>query len=211
MATVSAGGRLVMRVGGTAIPLRALSDVRLEGRWAVPVLAPLRALQDGDGVVEIVTDTGLYSASAHLRTDDGVLELVPGTCAQPALLQRRGDVRGRVGLPLRAVAADSAAETALGDAVLEGVTVDVSAGGLAVELHPRSAPAPRGSRLYLELTLPGGRLVPAVVYVVRTGDHCLHGRFVDIASADQEALVRMIFERQRLDLEQRARCTEDGC
>lgn len=210
MATVFAGARLVLRTGSGTVTLRALRDVRLDGCWAVPVLAPLRALQDGDGVIEIATETGLYSGAAHLHAEDGVLELLPGTSSGPTLLQRRGDVRGRVGLPLRAVAADNAAETVLGEAVLEGMTVDVSAGGLAIELHPRSLRTPRGSRLYLELTLPDGRLVPAVVSVVQLGDRRLHGRFVDIAAADREYLVRMIFEQQRRELAGRSRLTQEG-
>lgn len=210
MATVSAGARLVLRTDKGSFPLRALRDVRLDGAWAVPVLAPLRALAESDGVLEVATESGLFSAAAYLRVREGVLELLPGTSDVPALLQRRGDVRGSLALPLRAAAADASAELALGDTVLEGVTLDVSAGGLGIELHPRSHPTPRGCRLYLELTLPGGQVVPAVVGVVRLADRRLHGRFVDIAAADTERLVRMIFERQRDDLAARARRGRDG-
>jgi hypothetical protein len=204
MARVFAGSRIVLRTSAGSVTLRALRDVVLDGRWAVPVLAPLRALQDGDGVVEIATESGLYSGEAHLRVTEGLLELHPGSADAPALLQRRGDVRGRVTLPLRAAAADTAASRALGETILEGVTLDVSAGGLGVDLHPRSEVTPRGARLYLELTLPDGALVPAVVSVVALADRRLHGRFVDIAAADTQRLVRMIFEQQRRDLAARA-------
>jgi hypothetical protein len=200
----------VLRTTNGPITLRALREVSLEGRWAVPVLAPLRALQDGDGVVEIVTDTGLYSGSAHLRVADGVLELLPGAADAPTLLQRRGDVRGGITLPLRAVAADGAAQRVLGAAILEGVTLDVSAGGLSADLHPRSTPTPRGARLYLELTLPSGEVMPAVVSVVHVEDRRLHARFVDVAAADTERLARLVFEHQRLALAARAGLLRDG-
>jgi hypothetical protein len=174
--------------------------VELSGRWSVPVLAPLRALSDGDGVLEVATSSGMVSAPAHLRMQDGVLELCPGAAGVPALLQRRHDVRGRLSLPLRATAADAAAERAFSDGVVEGVTLDVSAGGLGVDLHPRSGATPYGSRLYLELSLPTERLVPAVLSVVELSDRRLHGRFVDIAPVDREHLVRLIFAEQRREL-----------
>lgn len=210
MTRVSTGARLVLRTDNGSVTLRALRDVQLEGRWTVPVLAPLRALQGGDGVVEIATDTGLFSAPAHLRVRDGVLDLALGSTDTPALLQRRDDVRGRIAVPLRAVAADRAAEQAWGQAVLEGVTIDISAGGLSADLHPRSASAPRGARLYLELTLPDGTLVPAVVSVVQVADRRLHGRFVDIAPADSERLARLVFQLQRQELAGRTGLLRDG-
>jgi hypothetical protein len=200
MAIIRAGSRLVLRTTGGAVPLRALDDAELTGRWSVRVLAPLRALADGDGVLEATTATGVVSVAAHLRIREGVLELCPGTAAAPVLLQRRGDVRGRLALPLRATAADAAAERAFSDAVVEGVTLDVSAGGLGVDLHPRSGPTPYGSRLYLELSLPGGRLVPSVLSVVELSDRRLHGRFADIAPIDREYLVRLVFAEQRREL-----------
>jgi subtilisin family serine protease len=205
MATVFAGARLVLRTAEGSVTLRALQDVVLADSWSVPVLAPLRALQEGDGVVEMATDTGLFSAAAHLRVTEGVLELLPGSSRAPALLQRRGDVRGRLGLPLRAIAADGAAERALGDAIVEGVTVDVSVGGIGVDVHPRSVITRRGSRLYVELTLPDGDLVPAVVSVVRLADRRLHARFVDVAPADAERLARLVFSAERAELAARAR------
>jgi hypothetical protein len=205
MAIIRAGSRLVLRAGTGQVTLRALADVELSGRWSLPVLVPLRALSTGDGVLEAATGDGPVSIAAHLRMEDGVLALRPGTSDTPALLQRRQDVRGRLALPLRATAADAAAERAFSDGVVEGVTLDVSAGGLGVDLHPRSGPTPYGSRLYLELALPEDRLVPAVVSVVELSDRRLHGRFVDIAPVDREHLVRLIFAEQRRELAARRR------
>jgi len=205
MASVPAGSRLVLRTSNGVVTLRALRAVVLTDGWSLPVLAPLRALEDGDGVLEVATDTGMFSVAAHLRLADGVLELRPGSSSAPALKQRRQDVRGRVNLPLRAAAVDAAAEQAFADAIVEGVTLDVSAGGVGIDLHPRSILTPYGSRLYLELSLPEGPLVPAVVAVVELSDRRLHGRFLDIAPVDRERLVRMVFDEQRRELKARAR------
>jgi len=205
MTIISAGSRLVLRTGTGPMPLRTLADVQLSGRWFVPVLAPLRALEDGDGVLEAATASGQLSLAAHLRMREGVLELCPGSADAPTLQQRREDVRGRLTLPLRATAADAAAQRAFSDGVVEGVTLDVSAGGLGVDLHPRSGPTPYGSRLYLELSLPDDRLVPSVVSVVELSERRLHGRFVDIAAADREHLVRLVFMEQRRELASRRR------
>jgi hypothetical protein len=210
MATVAMGARLVLRTAQGPVPIRALREVVLTGSWVVPVMAPLRALQSGGGVLEIATDTGLFRAPAHFRVGAGALELRPGSAELPALLQRRDEVRGRATLPLRAVAADAAAERALGESIIEGATIDVSAGGLSIELHPRSIPPRRGSRLYLELTLPGGDLVPAVACIVAAGDRRLHLRFADIAAADTERLARLVFRLQRPELAARSRLLQDG-
>lgn len=205
MAVIAAGSRLVLRTANGPVPLRALARVELDRQWRVPVLAPLRALADGEGTIEVSTSTGVLSTAAHLRMTDGVLALHAGSADAPVLLQRRQDVRGRLTLPLRATAADAAAERALRDAVVEGVTLDVSAGGLGLEVHPRSGATPHGSRLYLELALPAQRLVPAVLSVVELADRRLHGRFVDIAPVDREHLVHLIFAEQRRDLAGRLR------
>jgi hypothetical protein len=210
MARVARGARIVLDTGTSRIPVRALREVLLVRPWVVPVLAPVRALESCDGVVEIPTDTGLFSAPAHLGVCDGALELRPGAADAPALLQRRDDVRGRVALPLRAAAADGAAERALGDAVLEGVTIDVSAGGLSIDVGPDGIPTPRGARFYLELALPEGEVVPAVVSVVQAGDQRLGARFVDIAPADTDRLARLVFRLQREELAARGRLRRDG-
>jgi hypothetical protein len=211
MASVSAGSRLVLRTSTGSVSLRALRDVELQGRWSVPVLAPLRALSDGDGVLEMSTGTGLFSVAAHLRLEDGVLELCPGTGSAPALMQRRQDIRGRVSLPVRAAALDAAAERVLADQVVEGVTLDVSGGGVGVDLHPRSDSTPYGARLYVEISLSEGVLMPAVVAVVELSDRRLHGRFVDIAPIDRERLVRLVFEEQRRELNARKRLRDSSC
>jgi hypothetical protein len=205
MAIVPAGSRLVLRTDRGTVTLRALRDTELAGCWQLPVLAPLRALEDGDGVLEVGTSTGLVSVAAHLRLEDGALELRPGTASAPALLQRRHDVRGRLSLPLRATAVDAAAERLFADQIVEGMTLDVSAGGVGIDLHPRSHDTPYGSRLYLELTVPHGVLVPAVVAVVELSDRRLHGRFVDIAPVDRERIVHLVFAEQRRELAARAR------
>jgi hypothetical protein len=205
MTVIDAGSRLVLQTARGPVPLRALADVRLTGRWTIPVLAPLRALADGDGVLEASTPWGVLSVPAHVRLADGVLELCPGAAEVPVLRQRRNDVRGRVGLRLRATGADVVARRAFRDEVVEGVTLDVSAGGLGIDLHPRSGPTPYGSRLYVELSLPEHRLLPAVLGVVALSDRRLHGRFVDIAPADREHLVRLVFVEQRRELATRSR------
>ena len=205
-AILEAGSRLVLCTGTGPVTLRTLERAQLAGHWSVRVLAPVDALAAGNGTVEAATPAGRVRVEAHLRVEDGVLTLASGSAGSPgavALPQRRQDVRGRLTLPLRATAADAAAERALGGGLTEGVTLDVSAGGLGVDLHPRSGPTPRGCRLYLELRMPGERLVPAVVSVVSLSERRLHGRFVDIAAADREHLVRAIFAEQRRDLAER--------
>jgi PilZ domain len=210
MATICAGSRLVLRTTAGSVALRALGTVQLSGDWSLPVLAPLRALTVGDGILEVTTATGPVSLSAHLRVREGALELCPGGSVAPALPQRRSDVRGRLALPLRATAADASTRRTFSHGVVEGVTLDLSAGGLGVDLHPRSGLTPFGSRLYVELTLPDERLVPAVLSVVALSDRRLHGQFVDIAPVDTERLVRLVFSEHRKELAARARRRDTG-
>jgi hypothetical protein len=88
---------------------------------------------------------------------------------------------------------------------------------LSIQLMPdmtavmEAAPQPepvagraRARRLFLELELPEGPIVPAVVSLVGIRPFgvygCLdelRGSFEDISAADRERLVKLVFERER--------------
>lgn len=204
MASVQAGSRMILRTPTGAVTLRALETVELGQDWSLPVLAPIKALTDNVGVLEVPGVDGVLAAQAYLVMTDGRLELRPGSPgpeAQPVLQQRRGDVRGAVELPVRGAALDAVDAPATQDDArtevqLEGATLSVSAGGILAELAD-GAIAPTGARLYLELELPDGVLVPCVVSVVESVPGRLRARFVDIAPVDRERLVRLVFVEQR--------------
>ncbi len=215
---VSAGGRLVLRVAGGRVVLRALAPVWLEGDWAVPVLAGSGALDAGAGALELATPSGPLRCEAHLSVGDGGLLLlrpgpgdtsaaVAGAASTPLPLQRRQDVRGPLSLPLRgAVLGRAGAPGEHDEAVdttFEGVTWSVSAGGLGAALSAADVPLPPGARLYVELELPAGPLVPAVLAVAQRREAHLHAGFLDIAPADRERLVRLVFAEERRRLAQR--------
>lgn len=227
MSVIPAGGRLALRSGPTTVSLRVLEDTSLDGDWRIPVLAGARALEVAGGEVELPGDGGVLRCTAHLALEDGrlVLRRDDGSERAPVLLQRRRDVRGPVHLPVRGTVLGNRDGDEPEEAAFEGVTLSVSAGGLAVQLMPdmaavlESAP-PRPShpggtattRLYLELELPNGPLVPAVVSLVRVQPHGLHGHldavrgaFLDIAAADRERLVGLVFAEERRMLARRSR------
>ncbi|HEX3615371.1 MAG TPA: PilZ domain-containing protein [Solirubrobacteraceae bacterium] len=90
-----------------------------------------------------------------------------------------------------------------GDLVAEGLTVDISGGGLFVQL-PRSADLPdEGSfffSLYLGLTDYDDQINGTVQIVRKHADNKVAFVFDHISHNDQERLVRFVFERQRVAL-----------
>jgi hypothetical protein len=193
------------------IAVRALAEVELSPGWSIPVLASVASLTGADGTVEIGTPMGLLAVQAHLVVNGGRMHLEAGaaTDGESALAQRRDDVRGRLEMPLRGAPVDALSRDALTEVQLEGATVSVSAGGLAATLS-ESLDAPPGARLYLEIELPGGQLVPAVVSVISLSEGRLRARFLDIAPADRERLVRMVFAEQRRRLAERLEVRGDA-
>lgn len=206
MATVTFGGRLVLQAGGQQVVLRVLREAVLTDAWEVPVLADIAVLGLPPGTVEVVGEDGAICFPAHLSFADGRLMLRAGLPDDeaPALLQRRDDVRGRLPLPVRGAVLGGHGDD--GGSSFAGITVSVSAGGVAVAVPVSGLPpVPAGSVTFLELELPDGAVVPAVVHVVDHGDGCLRGRFVDIAAADREKLVRLVFAEERRNLAERAK------
>jgi c-di-GMP-binding flagellar brake protein YcgR len=205
MTSVAAGTRLVLRTTDGEIAVRTLADVELEPGWSIPVMANVAALTGADGTIEIVTPIGPVQVEAHLVVTQDRMHLEAGSGDRDEALlaqQRRDDVRGPLSLPLRGAAVDALSREALTEVQLEGSTVSVSAGGLAATLS-ESLDAPHGARLYLEIELPDGQLVPTVVSVVSLNEGRLRARFVDIAPVDRERLVRMVFAEQRRQLAER--------
>jgi hypothetical protein len=90
-----------------------------------------------------------------------------------------------------------------GDLVAEGLTVDISGGGLLVQL-PRSAEVPHDTTLfftlYLGLTDYDDQVAGTVRLVRQSDENQVALAFEHISPRDQERLIRFIFERQRVAL-----------
>jgi hypothetical protein len=206
---VGRGARLALRLGDRRVPLRALADADLAGDWSLPVLALAQDFAATHGDVEIVTEAGVVTLPARLGHDSGGrLVLRPHGDLPAVRVQRREDVRGSLTLRLRAAVLDPRTRPDLADLAFDGATVTVSAGG--VSLAPgdgvrRVELLPAGARLFLELELPDGALAPAVLSLVVPAGLGLRGSFVDIAAADRERLVRLVFAEQRQALAARRR------
>lgn len=212
MATVAAGTRLVLRTADRTVPLRVLRDVPVEGEWTVPVLAPADPGLEGlAGRVDLPTERGMLSVSAHLTLDGDGLRLRPGS-GTPLLVQRRNDVRADVRLPVQAVSEQEVrlrpVEADTIEPTLSGLTVSLSAGGLGLRVEGEQPLPRRAGRFYAELTLPGDRLVPVILDAVDADAGLLRARFERIAPGDREALVRLVFEQQRKELAARRRLQE---
>ena len=196
---VPAGSRLVLHAAGGPVILRVLREITLhEDGFSIPVMASLAALQAGGGAADVPTAGGVVRCEAHLVLEDGRMLLRSGQGAGQSLMQqRREDVRGPVTLPLRGAVLRGLAGDEPGEAGFEGVTGTISAGGLSAEVQPTDLRVPCGSRLYVELELPEGPLVPAVLAVVEQSGDSLRAQFVDISPADRERLVRLVFAEER--------------
>lgn len=208
MTQVGRGSRLALRVGDRTVVLRALADRDLDGDWSLPVLALASGLDDVRGDVDITTETGVVTLGARLVHDDAGLALRRAGDDSPVRVQRRQDVRGPLTLPLRAAVLDPRVRQDLTDLAFHGATLDVSAGGLRVDAGDAGDEAehlPAATRLFVELELPDEVLVPAVLSLVAPGSEGLRGSFVDIAAADRERLVRLVFAEQRRTLAARKR------
>jgi hypothetical protein len=208
MTHVGRGSRLALRLDDRRVHLRALADLDLSGDWSLPVLALAPALTDVHGAVEISTESGVVTLVARLVHGAEGLVLRPSGNSPAVRVQRRGDVRGSLALPLRAAVLDSRVRADLADLAFHGATLTVSAGGVSVapgETGRGAANLPAGARLFLELELPDDVLVPAVLSLVEPGADRLRGAFVDIAAADRERLVRLVFAEQRRELAARKR------
>jgi len=174
------------------------------------VLAGAPALTWGGGTAEVATDTGQISLDAHLSVTDGMLVLRPGPSTRQVAVQRRQDVRAPVALPLRGVVVTGQARSGLDHIALDGTTVTVSGGGIEAEIDLATPRLPVGTAVFVELRLPDDAVVPAVLAVVEHRPRRFRGRFVDIAAADRERLVRLVFEQERRTLAHRPRCRDLG-
>lgn len=114
----------------------------------------------------------------------------------PELVQRRNHVR--------VVAAKNIVlENELGETLTKALTVDISGGGVRVQL-PRTAELPEDGRVYVTVYLGlDGDDDPVCGWaqvVRRSADHQVALAFDQIPSQDKERLIRFVFERQRVAL-----------
>lgn len=225
MAATKVGTRIVVKGRSGRLMLRALRAIELEGGWAVPVMADLAALasagiQAGDVEIDVLTDRGSVCLDAELVHSDGMfLVRAPGLRTASITEQRRENVRAAVSMPVRGTILTArrgpGEQVSRHDGptgprhVLEGTTRTVSATGMSVVFGALPAGAQEGTRLYLEFTMPGGDVAPAVATVVQrqpvSGGVLARVRFLDISPLDSERLVRIVFARQRAELAERRR------
>jgi hypothetical protein len=160
-----------------------------------------------DGVEELVAGplTLLMLESAGTRgivRTPGAAELVEANLlrfvleSSVELVQRREFVR--VVAAKRIVLEDED-----GDVIAEGLTVDISGGGMLVQL-PRSAEVPLHTTLFFSLFLgltDYDDQVSGTAQAVRMReDNQVALEFEHISHRDQERLIRFVFERQRVAL-----------
>ncbi len=206
MVTVQAGDRLVLRSPRRAVSARALAGADLAGDWTLPVLADVHGA--GRGRLEVPGPLGLVEVEAELVVQRHGLFLCAIDAAPEHLVQRRAHTRAPVDLPVRGAVLSagplggSAAPEEDLDEQMQGRTVSMSGGGLAVRWGEAPPLAP-GARLYLELQMPAGVVVPVVVAVVAAQPLAARVRFLDIAPVDAEHLVGLVFQSQRLALRHR--------
>src|SRR3954451_20905869 len=105
MAVVAAGSRVLLRTVKGSRVLRTLRDVSLDldagVAWFIPVVADVSALALGPGTADLPTSDGVLEAQVVVEGQGGRLGLRPiGTSGRPPL-QRRGDMRTELALPLR--------------------------------------------------------------------------------------------------------------
>ncbi len=90
-----------------------------------------------------------------------------------------------------------------GEVLAEGLSVDISGGGMLVQL-PRSAEVPMDTpiffSLFLGLTDYDDQVSGAAKVVRRNAENRIAMEFDQIATRDQERLIRFVFERQRVAL-----------
>jgi hypothetical protein len=234
MAVVAAGSRVLLRTAKGAHALRTLRDVAVDPEsgvaWFLPVVADVGALALGPGTADLPTPDGILQVQVTLEGQGGRLGLRPVALPDRPPLQRRGDVRSSVSVPVRgSVLPDgpltSRPASLTGDgarrADLMGVTLDASGGGIAatvaghaVDAVVNDGPGGRrplsvGTRLYVEFDLPDDRgPVSAVAVVVLQRGPLLRARFQDITTADRERLVRLVFARHRDDLRERRKALD---
>ena len=199
--TVPMGSRLVLRTAdGRHAELRVLSTVAVADLAVLPVMVLSTAFGLEGGVLELPTDRGVLQVAARLLNDEGWLEVRLPVATEP--VQRRGDVRRRLQLPLEGTA--TAGPVAAGvrglppSVVFSGQTIDISAGGMRAHLDELGS-MKNLREFYVELDTTSARPIRAVVEVVALRSGLLHGKFVVITTSDREYLVRRIFEAERAD------------
>ena len=229
MTVVAAGSRVLLRTEKGVRVLRTLRDVAVEPdsgiSWFLPVVADVDAFALGTGTADLPTPDGVIQVQVALEGQGGRLGLRPVAPPAGPLLQRRGDVRSAVSVPVRGALLPDGPLTSRpaplsGDgarrADLQGVTIDASGGGVAATVAGRlldavadGRPIEAGTRLYVEFDLPDGRgPAAAVAVVVLQRGPLLRARFHDITPADRERLVRLVFAQHRDELRERRRAMD---
>jgi hypothetical protein len=192
---VDAGTALTVLVAGRRTAVRTLAPAEIGPPVDIPVMAPAELVDQPAGVVEIATSAGLVTVPAQVvRTPEAVVLRLGAVLHRE---QRREAVRGDVALDVLIAVPDGSGAHRR---VVRGRTVNVSAGGLMVELASSGEGVDAPSVLDAEITLSEDVHVPAVLNVVAVQGRGLRTAFVRIDAGAQQELVKLVFARERAQL-----------
>lgn len=190
-----APGQSVQLDLGAAGTLNAHVDAILEDRMLLVPLAKLpidRSRIVGVGAsAEVTTPRGIWRARGVITSCDEGERIELGLHDAPQVDQRREHVRIETKLPGLIVA-----HTEEGPhSALHTFTLDVSGAGVLVA---GAGTEPIGTPVRLQVKLPDRVLETDAVIARRTPEGHVGLQFTGISTPQREALVRWIFERQRL-------------
>lgn len=141
-------------------------------------------------VAEVATPRGIWRAEGVVTSCDEGGRLEIGLAEDPKVDQRREHVRIESRLPGLIVA-----QGVEGQSALHTFTLDVSGGGILVA---GAGNAPIGTPVRIQVKLPDRILESDARIARRTSEGHVGLAFEGMSTGEREALVRWIFERQRL-------------
>lgn len=190
-----APGQSVQLTLGSSGTFNAQVDAILEDRMLLVPLAKLpverHRIVGLAADAEVATPRGIWRARGVITSCDDGSRVEVGFAEEPSVDQRREHVRIESKLPGMIVPQSEAGP----HAALHTFTLDVSGGGILVA---GAGTEPIGTPVRLQVKLPDRILETDAVIARRTPEGHVGLRFEGMSTPQREALVRWVFERQRL-------------
>lgn len=202
-----AGTQLILTGPVQAVELLTLAPAEVGDGQTIPVLVMGSDSPPARGMVSVPTPYGVMRAIGALDAEQGLITLRMGKL--PAAWQRRDAHRMPLAVPLRGTTvslpalAGAGAPSSTAPIRFNGITVDVSPGGLSATLTVESEALrlPAGIRdVFVELDPHGARPVAATLRVVDVRSDRLRGEFEYLQPSDWMHLAKMAREADESEL-----------